>query len=92
MAARRYAPQIPHTEARSQTNQTVAATRIWPRGREELSRQTRQPRVAEPKNVQPRRFAPGRQVASDRPVLREVLKDKLDERMVNLMEEAMKWP
>ncbi|MCA1452135.1 hypothetical protein I6F35_02760 [Bradyrhizobium sp. BRP22] len=82
--------KYPNMTVTATGNQTAATTLIWPRGRYERPQPGHQ--APGPKVYRPRTPQPGRQPVSNRPILREVLKDQLDQRMLNLTQEAMKWP
>ncbi|MFH0298360.1 hypothetical protein AAFX91_14175 [Bradyrhizobium sp. 31Argb] len=82
--------KYPNMTVTATGNQTAAVTLIWPRARFERpqpgKQATRGPKVYRPRGVV------GRQPTSNRPILREELKDQLDQRMLGLTREAMKWP
>ncbi|WP_028164119.1 hypothetical protein [Bradyrhizobium elkanii] len=86
--------KYPNMTVAAPGNQTAAITLIWPRARFERPQQSgKQPNTARgPKTYRPKGAGPGRQPASNRPILREVLKDQLDQRMLTLTQEAMQWP
>lgn len=83
--------KFPNIEVAASTQQTSAITQIWPRGRDD--RTTKQaPSPRGPRTYRPRQPQPRAQVASNWPILRDVLKEKLDERMTQLIKEGMQWP
>lgn len=76
------------TESTSGT-ETSATTLIWPRSRQP-SKDRHHRRQQGPKQYRPAKRGPV--VRSNRPILREELKEQLQDRMTKLTAEATKWP
>ncbi|WP_338821684.1 hypothetical protein [Bradyrhizobium septentrionale] len=78
--------QYPNMQVDAGSDQTVAATSIWPRSRAEV----RQRRHQAPQQHRPKQAGPV--VRSNRPILRASLFDQLVKRMKKLLAGATKWP
>ncbi len=83
---------FPNLKVDTSGNETAASTEIWPRSRLP-SKDTHRPRQG-PKQHSPARVMPKQHalLRSTRPILRDELLQKLQDRMTALTTEAMKWP
>jgi hypothetical protein len=86
--------RFPNTKVDDSDEETVASTEIWPRSRLPSKDQHHH---QGPKQHAVARASPRQHVArplkrSSRPILRAELLQKLHDRMIRLVAEAMKWP
>jgi hypothetical protein len=85
--------RFPNTKVDDSDEETVASTEIWPRSRLPSKDQHHHqgPKQHAVARASPRQHLARPVKRSTRPILREELLQKLRDRMIRLVEEALKW-